>query len=433
MWKRNFSKTKLVLVSTTALLFSQASFPLPEAPKNTESQDVQRFADTISLIKNYYVSPVKNRELFNQAIQGILIGLDAQATIVDKKNLVAESTDPNLQADPGLEITFDKGVIAVITPKLDSAAFKAGVHPGDYVIKIGSQSTQGLSIENAKELLQGKEGSSIKLVILRKGEQKPLVFNLIREKPSAVSVLSRLLDKQYGYVRISQFQQQTGKDMKEAIEKLQQQAGSALKGLILDLRYNPGGQLTSAVEVADAFVDNADKNQKMLLVNTQGRIPNLQYKAFASSGDILAKAPMIVLINKGSASAAEIVAGALRDNKRALTLGVTSAGQGSIQTLIPLDDSSVIKLTTALYVTPAGQMIQDKGITPDITVEALKLPHSPTSQAATMVREADLNNHLVSNANTADAGQKQELDALLDQDYQLYTAMSILKGRALIH
>lgn len=424
-----------------ALIANSLCFPLPafsaedHAPKVVPTEEVRRFADTLILIKNYYVHPVKNHDLFNKAISGILTGLDPDSSMVETRVLnqieKGEKELPNL----GLEITIKDEVVNVITPKIGYPAFKAGILPGDYLFKLGNKALQGMTLEEVLPLLQGKEGTSIDAVVLRKGANKPLLFHLVFEKSSQDSVASRLLEKQFAYVRISEFQQKTVLDMKEAIKHLKQQAGGSLKGLILDLRYNPGGQLESAVQVADAFLDNNTKDPKMLIMQTQGRIPELQYKATASPGDVLARAPMVVLINKGSAYGAEIVAGALQDNQRSIVLGQLSAGKGSVQTLIPLDNNNSLKLTTSWYATPKGFLIQDKGITPDMVVEALHIPKKiPETNDAAKFSEADLKDHLaLSPEMTTSEGNVKDkpVEDLLHEDYQLFSAINFLKGAML--
>lgn len=419
-----------------ALIASNFLFPITvfaeedKAPPAPEAA-VQNFADTITLINHYYVKPVKNHGLFNEAIQGMLAGLDPYSGIIDKKILVnQENIAGNNLADVGLEVTLDKGALKVITPKLDTPAFKAGIHPGDYIVKLDSHSSQGLSLESAMQLMRGAEGSTVQLLVLRKGETKPLVFKLLRQKASTASIKGKLLDKQLAYIRISQFQKTTGKDMSQAIKELQQQAGGTLKGLVLDLRYNPGGMLDSAIEVADTFIDNQSKNRDMLIMHTEGRIPGLKYTAMATPGDILHKAPIVVLINNGSASATEVVAGALKDNHRAITVGAKSFGKGSVQTVVPLDEKNDLRITTGYYFTPRGTSIQDKGITPDIAVEAL---HIPVNQNDDKLRldEANLSHHLANKDSTVELIQEQQArdtDKLLHEDYQLYTALTVLKG-----
>ena len=281
--------------------------------------------------------------------------------------------------------------------------------------------------------MRGKEGTTIDLTILRKGVNKPLNFALVREKILIKSVKSKLLDNNYGYIRLTQFQALTSQDMEKAIAQLKQQAGGKLKGLILDLRNNPGGLLDSAIQVSDAFLDNDKNGAQEMIVYTQGRLPGSKFTALANPGDILQNAPLVVLINNGSASASEIVAGALKDNKRAIILGTRSFGKGSVQTVLPLDDKRAIKLTTALYYTPSGVSIQAKGITPDIVIEEIAVPKDGQKQDFSGFSEADLSGHLINKNEKA----KQETSSsaaddanLLHEDYQLYAALTILKGLA---
>ena len=418
------------LFPITVFAEEDKALPAPEAA-------VQNFADTITLINHYYVKPVKNQGLFNEAIQGMLTGLDPYSGIIDKKIMSSQDNIAgNNLADVGLEVTMEKGALKVITPKLDTPAFKAGIHPGDYIVKLNSKSSQGLSLENAMQLLRGDEGSTVQLLVLRKGATKPLVFKLLREKAPTNSIKGKLLDKQLAYIRISQFQKTTGKDMNHAIKELQQQAGGTLKGLILDLRYNPGGMLDSAIEVADTFIDNKSKNRNMLIMHTEGRIPGLKYTAMATPGDILHKAPIVVLINNGSASATEVVAGALKDNQRAITVGVKSFGKGSVQTLVPLDEKNDIRITTGFYFTPKGMSIQDKGITPDIAVEELSIPGNNQANKSRGLDEVDLTRQLANKKSAMELAQEQQAhdtDKLLHEDYQLYTALTVLKGAVSNH
>jgi carboxyl-terminal processing protease len=410
----------------------------PVAPPPAPTEDVRRFADTLTLIKNYYVSPMNNHDLFNRAISGILSGLDPDSTVIKTEVLNEVEKGKKLPLDLGLEITIKDDIVTVITPKIGSSAFKAGILPGDYLIKLGNRALQGMTVEEVLPLLQGKEGTFADAVILRKGVNKPLLFHLAFEKSPEESVTSRLLDNQFAYIRISEFQKNTAVEMNKAIDALKRQASDGLKGLVLDLRYNPGGQLDSAVQVADAFLDNKTKNPKMLIMQTRGRISDLQYKAIANPGDILERAPMVVLMNKGSAYGAEIVAGALQDNHRSMILGQPSAGKGSVQTIIPLDNENSLKLTTAWYMTPKGALIQNKGITPDMLVEALQIPKKgPEIADAMRFNEADLKDHLQAGSGSGSVKAEKtgkdiaKAEDLLHEDYQLFSAMSILKGAML--
>lgn len=396
-------------------------------------EDVQRFSNALSLIKKYYVKEVDDSVLFDNAIRGMLSGLDAHSAYLDESDFKELQTSTNGEfGGLGIEVTMEGGVVKVITPLVDTPAFKAGVKAGDYIIKIDEKSVQGLELKDAVSLMRGPAGSSIKLTLVRRGENKPIVLTIPREKIEIKSVKSRMLDNKYGYVRLTQFQTMTEKDMLAAIKKLQVEAGGKLKGLVLDLRNNPGGLLDSAIEVSSSFLSKDKNGKKELVVYTQGRLPGSRFTALAQAGDIIHNAPMVVLINNGSASASEIVAGALKDNKRAIIIGTKSFGKGSVQTVLPLDATRGIKLTTALYYTPSGTSIQAKGITPDIVIEEINVPKNDKKSDFKGFSEADLQGH-IKNPNkkktTASKDSQDEID-LLHEDYQLYAALTILKGLA---
>tara|TARA_Y100001968_G_scaffold331778_1_gene387641 strand:- start:30 stop:1271 length:1242 start_codon:yes stop_codon:yes gene_type:complete len=394
-------------------------------------EDIQRFANTLYQIKQYYVSKVNDSELFDNAIRGMLNGLDPHSTYLndnDYKEL--EIAASGNFAGLGIEVTTDNGVIKIVTPLVDGPAYRAGIKPGDYILKIDSHVTQGLSLEQAVKLMRGKTNSTVKLVIVRKDQKKPLFFDIKREKIAMKSVASKLLNGHFGYIRLAQFQENTAKDMQAAVAGLELESHGRLKGLILDLRNNPGGLLNSAIEVADAFIDS--NQQKKLIVYTEGRLPETKFTALATPGDILHRAPLVVLINSGSASAAEIVAGALKDNKRALMLGTQSFGKGSVQTVIPLSEHQAIKLTTALYYTPSGTSIQAKGITPDIVIRDLHIPKEGNNPLIDY-NEASLSGHLVAKPakkTIVKLAQKDNQD-LINEDFQLYSALTILQSLGL--
>lgn len=438
---RNQRKYSAILTTFLAITFyipaQGFSAEEADATKRIPMEDVQRFSNALSQIKKYYVKPTEDKELFDNAIRGMLNGLDPHSTYLDEEAFreLQMSTSGEF-GGLGIEVTMENGVIKVITPLVDSPAFLAGIKASDYIIKLGNKSVQGLSLQEAVNLMRGKAGTPINLTIVRTGENKPLNFSLVREKILIKSVKSKILNNNYAYVRLTQFQALTAQDMEKAITHLKQQAKGKLKGLILDLRNNPGGLLDSAIQVSDAFMDNNKQGAQELIVYTQGRLPGSKFTALANPGDILAKAPMIVLINNGSASASEIVAGALKDNKRAIIVGTRSFGKGSVQTVLPIDEKRAIKLTTALYYTPSGTSIQAKGITPDIIVEEVAVPKVDTKNQFSGFSEADLNGHLPVKNDKSEAAapilsSSQEDDALLHNDYQLYAALTILKGLVL--
>ncbi len=418
---------------------TQATMPeeaQSEAGQQALMEDVQRFSNALSLIKKYYVKPTDDKVLFDNAIRGMLSGLDPHSSYLDENDFKELQSSTNGEfGGLGIEVTMEEGIVKVITPLVDTPAFKAGIKAGDYIIKLGSKSVQGLELKDAVNLMRGAPGTPIQLTVLRKGTDKPLVFNVTREKIEVKSVKSKLLDSQYGYVRLTQFQALTDKDMQQAIAQLKQKAANGqLKGLILDLRNNPGGLLDSAIQISSAFLGKEKNGKKEMIVYTQGRLPGSRFTAMSNSDDILNSAPMVVLINNGSASASEIVAGALKDNKRAIILGTRSFGKGSVQTVLPLDDKRGIKLTTALYYTPSGTSIQAQGINPDIVVEEIAVPKSDKKSPFSGFSEADLSKHLA-NGNAVPAKVSTSIPTadesnLLHEDYQLYAALTILKGLA---
>lgn len=404
---------------------------------NTEQvpmEDVQRFSNAINLIKKYYVKDTNDKILFDNAIRGMLAGLDPHSAYLDENDFRELQSITNGEfGGLGIEVTAEDGVIKVISPLVDSPAYKAGIKPGDYIIKIGKHYVQGLELKDAVNMMRGKPGSTLKLTIIRKGMNKPMVVQVIREKIEIKSVKQRLLDNRYGYIRLTQFQSTTDKDMQLAIAGLKIKAGGRLKGLILDLRNNPGGLLDSAIQISGSFLNKEKNGKREMIVYTQGRLPGSKFTAMANAQDILNNAPMVVLINSGSASASEIVAGALKDNKRAIILGTRSFGKGSVQTVLPLDEKRGIKLTTALYYTPSGTSIQAQGITPDIVIEDIDVPKLDDKSAAIGLSEAELSRHLNNgNLNLKANSDKSTLDetSLLHEDYQLYAALTILKGLA---
>ena len=295
---------------------------------------------------------------------------------------------------------------------------------GDVIIRIDDTPIKGLTLNQSVKLMRGKPGTDIELTIIREGKDKPLKIVITRDIIQVNSVKHRLLDPDYGYVRITQFQSKTGEDLIKAISKLKKESGQDnLNGLILDLRNNPGGVLNAAVSVSDAFLTDG------LVVYTEGRVKDSKMEFKATPNDVIKGAPLIVLVNGGSASASEIVAGALQDHKRAIIMGSKTFGKGSVQTILPMQNGAALKLTTARYYTPAGRSIQAEGITPDIPLERVKITKIDASGFES-VKEADLSGHLENNSSQGDKGtdSDQEKQSLADKDYQLYEALNLLKG-----
>ncbi|MDZ4192480.1 MAG: S41 family peptidase, partial [Pseudomonas sp.] len=323
----------------------------------------------------------------------------------------------------GIEVGMEDGFVKVVSPIDDTPASKAGIQPGDLIVKIDGQPTKGLSMMEAVDKMRGKAGSTIELTLVRDGG-RPFDLTLTRAVIKVRSVKSQMLEDGYGYLRISQFQVNTGEEVGKALTKLRKDNGNKkLRGLVMDLRNNPGGVLQAAVEVTDHFL------KKGLIVYTEGRLANSELRFNADPADASEGVPLVVLINGGSASASEIVAGALQDHKRAVLMGTDSFGKGSVQTVLPLNNDRALKLTTALYFTPNGRSIQAQGIVPDIEVARAKLTREQDSEG---IKEADLQGHLGNGNGGADrpskAAQAARAGRPQDDDYQLSQALNLLKG-----
>jgi len=388
-------------------------------------EDLQAFTEVLSRIKSDYVEGVDDKSLIEDAIRGMLSGLDPHSAYLN----ISEFADLKVGTTGqfgglGIEVGMENGFVKVISPIDDTPAARAGVQASDLIIKLDDKQVKGMTLNDAVKIMRGKPNTDIVLTIVRKDEPKPLVITITREIIRVKSVKNRMLEPGFGYVRITNFQSRTATDLLKAISDLQKE--STLEGLILDLRNNPGGVLTGAVNVSDAFIDDG------LIVYTEGRIDDSSHRYPATPGDSLNGAPLVVLINGGSASASEIVAGALQDHKRAIIMGTKSFGKGSVQTIQELRNGSAVKLTTARYFTPNGRSIQAKGIVPDISLNTLKISSSDNGDAATF-SESDLNGRL-SNPNgdsddTADSTKTTEdTEKLAETDFQLFEALNLLKG-----
>lgn len=406
-----------------------------EAP--LQENDVSRFTNTIALINEFYVKPINEQKLLENAIRGIVAGLDPHSEYLDEdayKTLMMETSGEF--GGIGIEVTSEYDVLKVISPIDDTPAAKAGILSGDYIVAINNKLVSNMSLSEAVNEIHGKKGTDLSLTILRKGQDKPLKFTLKRDIIHIDTVKDRMLNNGYGYLRISQFQDPTPDLVAKAIQDLQAKAGGHLKGMVLDLRNNPGGLLESAVKVVNDFLDSQKLTQyQKLIVYTKGHLPQLQYQAKATGSDLLKGAPLIILINEGSASASEIVAGALQDYHRGIVVGIRSFGKGSVQTVIPLDKTHALKLTTALYYTPAGRQIQNEGIQPDVTIENLKVTsNNADSLILGPIREFELKNHLknkiVDGKPQIDMGDYTDL---AQQDFQLYEALKILDAVATLN
>lgn len=403
-------------------------------PATIPLADVQRFTAAINQIKHFYINDISNQELFEHAIHGMLAGLDPHSAYLnteDFQNLFTRTEGKF--AGLGLEVTMEEDLVKVISPIDGTPAYEAGIQSGDLIIRINQHPVEGMSLKEAIEAMRGEIGSKVHLMIIRKNEPQPLTFELTRSEIHMQSVKSALLHEDVGYIRISHFQTNTAKDFLSHITKLNQQSKHGLTGLILDLRNNPGGLLSSAIEVSDAMIHNDEVGPEELIVYTKGRLPETEFQAIATPGDQLNGVPIVVLINEGSASGSEIVAGALQDNKRAILVGTQSFGKGSVQTILPLDEQHGIKLTTALYYTPSGQSIQAKGLQPDIVVQNIDLAEvkEPAMQHMLKLYEADLLDHITTEKERS-VQSPNAMAAYKPHDYQLREAYNILKAMRLI-
>ncbi|WP_043649645.1 S41 family peptidase [Chitinilyticum litopenaei] len=416
--RNRFGKIALVLagaglgavlsLSFTAVADKESSNPLPV-------DELRAFSTVFGLIKQSYVEPVEDKKLINEAIKGMVSGLDPHSSYLDADAFkdLQESTQGEF-GGLGLEVNMEDGLVRVVSPIEDTPAFRAGIKAGDFIVKIDDTQVQGLALNEAVGKMRGKPGTAVTLTVLRKGESKPLIFTLKRAVIKVQSVKYKLTEPGIGYVRITQFQERTTQMLADALNSLYKENKAPLKGLVLDLRNDPGGLLNGAVGVSAAFLP-----KDALVVYTDGRTPDSKMKLFARKEDYarggkdelaglpreLKSVPLVVLINSGSASASEIVAGALQDHKRALVVGTQSFGKGSVQTILPIDSKSALKLTTAKYFTPAGRSIQAKGIVPDIEVQEATLTGKDDEASPWRLREADLERHL-DNPNDNGEGKK---------------------------
>lgn len=441
--------------------------------------ELQQFSEVYTRIKEGYVEEVKDKDLMTGAIRGMLSNLDPHSAYLDAEEFKELQVGTSGEfGGLGIEVGMEDGFVKVIAPIDDTPAQKAGLQAGDLIIRLDDTPVKGLSLNEAVKLMRGKPGTTIHLQIVREGKDKPFKVTIKRDIIQVKSVKQRLLEPGYGYLRVSSFQAKTGDALLEGIEALKRENKDKLRGLVLDLRNNPGGVLNAAVSVSDAFLDSGK------IVYTEGRVADAKSEYNASKGDVLDGIPIVVMVNRGSASASEIVAGALQDHKRALVVGQKTFGKGSVQTVLPLDEKTAVKLTTARYFTPTGRSIQAEGIVPDIELKALKVNGEDENDAFEPLTEADLNKHL-SNPNgkdkakaadtaksadeaeaqpatptDADAGKKaaepasentadtkpadaktadtkpktddKKPKSLAEEDYQLFESLNILKGMDLV-
>ncbi|MEC7816778.1 MAG: S41 family peptidase [Pseudomonadota bacterium] len=395
---------------------------LPDPETQLPLDDLRKFTEVFSRIKDAYVEEVSDRKLLESAIKGMLSDLDPHSTYLAPKDYeqLEESTSGEF-GGLGIEVGMENGFVKVIAPIDDTPAQKAGVQAGDVIIKLGDKPVKGMSLEEAVNEMRGKPGTVLTLTIMREGETGPIEIDVERDVIKVTSVKSRMIENGYGYVRITQFQAETGRQFVNALNKLEEDHGADLDGLIIDVRNNPGGVLQAAVDTADALLDEG------LIVYTEGRIQSSRLRFSARAGDVMEGTPIVVLINGGSASASEILAGALQDHERAVIMGTKSFGKGSVQTVIPLDETHAIKMTTARYFTPDGRSIQATGIKPDIEVRPAELTELDGQPFFT---EADLTGHLEGENEGAEEDSEPKVGepSAADKDYQLRSALNLLKG-----
>ncbi|MDR1276318.1 MAG: S41 family peptidase [Candidatus Accumulibacter sp.] len=421
-----------------------------EARSNLPIEELRTFAEVFGAIKQGYVEPIDDKQLITHAISGMLSNLDPHSAYLDNDSFKELQVGTRGEfGGLGIEVTMEDGLVKVVSPIEDTPADRAGVRAGDLIFKLDDTMVKGLSLTDAVKRMRGKPKTDIRISILRKGENRPIEITLTREVIKVQSVKSRVLEKGYGYLRVASFQENTASSVVKHLNDLYKPG--ALNGLVLDLRNDPGGLLHSAVGVSAAFLPPNIK-----VTSTDGRVPDAKHTYYTLPEDYLRsrreedfvkllppdafKVPIVVLINGGSASASEIVAGALQDHKRAVIMGTASFGKGSVQTVVPLPGNTAIKLTTARYFTPSGRSIQAKGIEPDIVVE-----ESLNGTSASRLRESDLDHHL---GNDKDSGlqpaqprsptkAKNEPAAAPEapeakKDYQLDQALNLLKGLQIV-
>jgi|WetSurMetagenome_2_1015567.scaffolds.fasta_scaffold05458_1 carboxyl-terminal processing protease len=425
-------KNKKAIFALAALLLLLTGWSSLKAKTGDENPDVYQylrlFSDVLNIVQDNYVEKIDLKKLMYGAVSGMLRELDPHSSFLkpeEYKELQVETKGKF--GGLGIEITMRDGILTVVSPLEGTPADKAGIQAGDQIVKIDDQPTQDMSLTEAVQKMRGAKGTKVKLTIIRKGERKPLEYELTRDTISIQSVKWRTLEPGYGYIRISSFQSGTVNDLRKALDQLESD-NHPLQGLILDLRNDPGGLLDQAVEVADEFIDQG------LIVYTGGRLENQKMRFEAHKNSKPRDFPIVVLVNSGSASASEIVAGALQDHKRAIILGEPTFGKGSVQTVIPMSDGSALRLTTSLYYTPSGRSIQAKGIEPDILVkkETPQKTEDDGTDEIRRVREKDLPRHMETQkaepGDSKSGATQSETQKLLEQDNQLRRAFDLLKG-----
>jgi len=428
---RNSTLLLVGLLTGITLTLGHGVFALKNDSEEIPYEQLQTFSEVLNRIKSDYVEHVDDDKLLDSAIRGMLSGLDPHSSFLDKeefKELRIGTTGEF--GGLGIEVGMENGFVKVVSPIDDTPASKAGIQAGDLIIRLDDKPVKGMGLSEAVKLMRGKPRTDIVLTIVREGEDKPLKITITRAIIRVRSVKNRTLEEGYGYVRITNFQSKTTADLLKAVNKLKKENDGELKGLVLDLRNNPGGVLNGAVGVSDAFLNDG------LIVYTEGRIADSSLRYSATPGDVVDQAPIVVLVNGGSASASEIVAGALQDHNRAIILGTQTFGKGSVQTIQELPDGNALKLTTARYFTPEGRSIQAAGITPDVILDRIEIKEKKGSENR-RVKESDLSGHLENPEGEEppeDTEAEQEesqlspSEELAQTDFQLFEALTLLKG-----
>jgi carboxyl-terminal processing protease len=427
-----------ILIGASVSLTSGVLADRSKATETVPVKDLQTFVEILNRVKSDYVEPVDDKTLLENAVRGMLTGLDPHSAYLDKE----EFREMNIATSGkfgglGIEVQMQDGFVRVVAPIDDTPAARAGIEPGDLIVKIDETPVKGLSLNDAVTRMRGDPGTKVTLTLVREGEPAPKVMELKRDVIKVSSVRGRMLEPGMAYLRISSFTTDTGPTLEKEVARLESEAGGGLKGVILDLRNNPGGVLDAAVKVSDSFLN------KGTIVSIRGREGNGGREFGASSGDVLGGKPLIVMINAGSASASEIVAGAIQDHRRGVLVGSRTFGKGSVQTILPLSNEGAIKITTARYYTPGGRSIQAEGIEPDIQIRPLRIAQAEDGEDADSlapISEADLAKSLANEngdpahkdevAKKREQAKKQAKQAreLAENDYALYEALNLLKG-----
>ena len=418
---------KILYILLLVFITSKFTLANSEHGKNINTiplDEIRTFTEIFSKIKSDYVEDLDDKVLLENAIRGMLQGLDPHSAYLDKdayKDL-QEGTSGEF-GGLGIEVGYEDGFVKVISPIDGTPAQRAGIKAGDLIIRLDGKSVKGISLMEAVKMMRGEPGSKIELTIIRDGEEKPFNISIVRDVITIINVKAEIIEPGFGYVRISNFQIHTVEDLRKSLEDLKTQNNNKLKGLVLDLRNNPGGLLNAAVGVSDLFLNNG------LIVYTEGRIKDSKLKFNAKPNELFKNIPIIILVNGGSASASEIVAGALQDHKRAIIMGERTFGKGSVQTILPMNDDTALKLTTARYYTPSGRSIQASGIEPDMIVRNIEFDVKDNKMGNGLIKESDLSGHLDSKTSENNLDKKNKgSSSLIETDYQLYEAINVLKG-----